>query len=199
MRTQSKPEVNMKKIICLFFLIFPFIFAQQTNNGNISLVFNNEKIDLPVNSITLTKNGGIVLSIEAVKQDSNFQQFVSVELELNSLSSEPNAESLEGTKIIIITRDNKTDSGKELAMSFKDDEFIESKNKFEKMYFGIYNKGEKISWGITSVSLKIDITSVKYENEILHISGKFNGTFKSNAAPQEQTVELENGEFNIIF
>lgn len=189
----------MKKIIVLIFLIVPCFFAQQSSNGNISLFYNKEKIDLPINSVLLQKENGIALSIKAEKQDSNTQQFISFEFGLKELSAEPDVEVLEDTKINIITRDNKTDSGKELSMSFKDDELIDSKNEFEKMHYGIYNKGERISWGITSVSLKIDITSVSYEDGRLHISGKFNGTFKSNAAPVDQIAELENGEFEVIF
>jgi hypothetical protein len=154
---------------------------------------------LPISSVTLIKNTEIVLSIKAENQDSNYQQFVALELGLNKLSEEPDAETFDDTKIIIRTRDNKTDSGKELAIWFEDDDFTGSEKASEAIHYGIYNKGERISWGITSVSLKIDITSIKYENQNLHISGIFSGTFKSNAAPLEQTAELEDGEFNIIF
>jgi hypothetical protein len=189
----------MKKIIILYLLIVPFIFSQQRNNGNISLVFNKEKIDLQISSVTLIKNTGIVLSIKAENQDSNYQQFVALELGLKKLSEEPDAETFDGTKIIIRTRDNKTDSGKELAIWFEDDDFTGSEKASETIHYGIYNKGERISWGITSVSLKIDITEVQFKDGVMHIEGEFNGEFKSNAAPPGQTAVVENGKFNIIF
>jgi len=188
----------MKKIFVLFFLTVSFNFAQQSNNGNISFVFNSEKIDLQINNISLNKDDNFVLSFEAEKQDSNVQQFVVLSLGLKKLSSDPEAETLDRTKIIISTRDNNTDSGKELAIWF-DDDSLASKNQSETIHYGIYSKGEKVSWEITSVSLKIDITEVQLKDGVMHIKGEFKGEFKSNAAPTDKTAKIENGEFNIIF
>ena len=190
---------KMKKILVLISLVAICCFAQQNNKGNLSLVFNGEKIDLPVNYISLIKDDNIILSFKAEKQDSNVQQFVAIDLGLKKLSSEPDAESLEGTKIIIRTRDKKTDSGKELAIWFDKDESKHRKNRLETIHYGIYSKGEMICWETTSVSLKIDITEVQLKDGVMHIKGEFNGEFKSNAAPPEQTAKIENGEFNIIF
>ena len=184
----------MKKIFILLFLIAPCIFAQQSNKGNISLVYNQENIDLPINSVSLQKGNGIVLSIKAEKQDSNNQQFILLEFGLKELSQEV----FEGTKINIITRDFKNKSGKELAFGLDENNSDNNINPLETVHFGNYNQGEKVSWEINSVSLKIEITSVKYENGKLYVSGKFNGTFKSNAAPVDQIAELGDGEFEVI-
>ncbi|MEJ2104232.1 MAG: hypothetical protein P8X47_06600 [Ignavibacteriaceae bacterium] len=189
----------MKKMFVLFLLIVPCIFTQEINNGNISLVFNDEKIDMPINNILLNKDDSIVLSFKAEKQDSTVQQFVTLTLGLKKLSSEPEAESLEGTKIIIRTRDKKTDSGKELSVWFNEDESKHRKKHSETIHYGIYSKGERVSWEITSVSLKIDITEVQLKDGVMHIKGEFNGEFKSNAAPPGQIAKIENGEFTIIF
>ena len=189
----------MKKIFMLFFLIVPYIFAQENTNGNISLVFNNENIDLPIKSVTLSKKTGIVLRIRAENEDPNTEQFISFKFGLKELSSKPNAESLDGTKIIIKTRDKKTDSGKELSIWFDKDQSKHRKNKLETIHYGTYNNGERISWEITSVSLKIDITKVQLKDGVMHIKGEFNGEFKSKAAPPGQIAKIENGEFNIIF
>ena len=189
----------MKKILALISLAAIGCFAQQNNNGNISLVFNDEKIDMPINNILLNKDDSIVLSYKAEKHVSNVQQFVTLTLGLKQLSSEPEAESLEGTKIIIRTRDKKTDSGKELSVWFDEDESKHRKNQLETIHYGIYSKGESINWEITSVSLKIDITEVQLKDGVMHIKGEFNGEFKSNAAPTGKIAKIENGEFTIIF
>ena len=189
----------MKKMFVLFFLIVPYIFAQESTNGIISLVFNKDTIDLPIKSVTLCKENKIVLSFRAEKQDSSIEQFISLKIGLKELSSEPNAETLEGTKITIKTRDKKTDSGKELSVWFDEDESKHCKNQLETIHYGIYSKGESINLEITSVSLKIDITEVQLKDGVMHIKGAFNGEFKPNAAPPGQTAKIENGEFNIIF
>lgn len=189
----------MKKILALISSVAICCFAQQNNNGNISLVFNDEKIDMPINNISLNKDDSIVISFKAEKQDSSIEQFMSLKIGLNELSSEPNAESLEGTKIIIRTRDKKTDSGKELSVWFDEDESKHCKNQLETIHYGIYSKGESINWEITSVSLKIDITEVQLKDGVMHIKGEFKGEFKSNAAPPGKIAKIENGEFTIIF
>lgn len=57
---------------------------------------------------------------------------------------------------------------------------------------------KKSEWGINSISLKINITKIKYTNRGLHITGEFIGTFKSKEAPEGQTTEIKDGKFEII-
>ena len=182
----------MKKVYLLVLLLVPFLSAQQNNKGSISLVYNGEKIDMPINSVTIHKEDGIMLSVKAEQTKSNFNQMVALELAFNELSSGPDAETLEGTWIKITTKDISDNSGKELSVRFSDD-----KDKSE-AYYGILNKGERQSWGITSVSLKIDITDIKYTEGALHISGECNGSFESKDAPEGEIAEIKDGRFEII-
>ncbi len=183
---------KMKKVYLFVLFLVPFLCAQQSNKGYISLVYNGEKIELPVNTINIQKENGIILSIWAERNDSSAQQAVSLQLALNDLSSGPDAEKMEGTKIKITTKDRSADSGKEFYIWFSED-----KDKSEARY-GILNKGKKQSWGITSVSLEIDITDVKYNEGTLHISGECKGTFKSKDAPEGQIAQIKDGKFEII-
>ena len=137
-------DSKMKIVFLLVFFIAYFSSAQNYNQGTISLVFNDEKISLPISSVTIQKGKGILLRFEAEYNDSIVQQMVAIEIGLKKLSSKPDAETLEGTRIIICTRDNKTNSGKDLSIWFNDNEFCNEKNKSEGAHYGVYNKGEKV-------------------------------------------------------
>jgi len=187
----------MKKIFFLVSFITSCAFAQHSPNGNISMVFNGEKINLPINTISIQKDKGILLSIEAEKQDSIVQQMVTFKLGLKELSSESNVEILEDTRIEISTRNNKTNSGKELLFWFAN-QSGRDKNKSEVAYYGITSEGEKVSWEINSISMKIDVTDVQYKDGELHIDVEFNGIFKSKWAPEGQAAEIKDCKFEII-
>ncbi len=182
----------MKKLFLLVLFLTPTLFSQQSSNGNITLVYNGEKIDLPINSITIQKEKGILLSIEAERKDAKFQQRITLEIGLKELSSLPAAETLAGTRVEISTRDNTTDSGKELSFRFSEEE------NNQPAFYGVSNGGNKSIWKINSVSMKLDITDVKYVDGVLHLTGEYSGTFKSSEAPEGEFAEIRDGRFEII-
>jgi hypothetical protein len=173
------------------------MFAQHSNNGSINLIFNGEKISLPINKISIRKDNSILLSIKAEKQDSIIQQMVTFKLGLKELSSESNVEILEDTRIEISTRNNKTNSGKELSFWFAN-QSGRDKNKSEVAYYGITSEGEIVSWEINSISLKIDITDFQYKDGALYVNGEFNGIFKSKWAPEGKEAKIDEGKFEIV-
>ena len=107
----------MNKVCLLVLFLIPILFAQQNNKGNISLVFNDEKIDLPINRVSINKLNGITLNISAQQNDLQMHKKVALELKLKELSPNPDAEILEGTKIEIVTIDT-TNSGNILSVRF---------------------------------------------------------------------------------
>lgn len=187
----------MKKVFFLISFIASCMFAQHSTKGNISMIFNSEKIDLPIITILIHKDNGILLSIEAEKQDSIIQQMVTLEIGLKELSSGSNVEILEDTKIEISTRDKKTNSGKELSFWFNT-QSADDKGKPEVAYYSVYIKGERMSWEINSISMKIDIEDIQYKNGALYINGEFDGTFKSTLASEGQAAEIKDCIFEII-
>ncbi len=187
----------MKIVFFLVSLIASYTFAQQGTNGTISLVFNGEKISLPISKVSIKKDNSILLSIKAEIQDSSIQQRITIQLGLRELSSETKVEILEDTRIEISTRNNKTNSGKQLSFWFAN-QSGNNKNKSEVAYYGIISGGEKISWEINSISMKIDFADIQYKNGALHINGEFYGVFKSKWAPEGQEAEIKDGKFEII-
>lgn len=182
---------EMKKVCLLVLLSVTVLFAQQNNKGNISLVFNGEKIDLPINTVSINKLNNITLSISAVQKDLQMHKKVALKLKLKELSANPDAEILEGTKIEIATIDT-TNSGNILSVQFGS----ETDSGFA--HYIVLNRGNESVWEINSVSLRIKITDVKYINGVLHLTGEYSGLFKSKDAPEGQSAEIKDGKFEII-
>ena len=122
---------------------------------------------------------------------------VAIQIGLKILSAEKDAGTLEGTRLDIYTRNNKTKSGRDLSVWFDDNETDNEMSKSEGIHYSIFNKGERVSWEINAVSLKIDVTEIKYVDEELQISGELEGNFKSTLAPEGQVAEIKECKFNI--
>lgn len=186
----------MKRIIFSVFFLTTLILAQTGNNGSVNLIFNNEAINLPIVSVSLVKNNGLLLNFKAEKNDSDVQQAVTFQIGLKELSSD-NAEVLEGSRIYISNRNTRAGSGNELSIKFNNASDKKEGNS-EKDNYSFYKTGEKISWEINSISMKIGITAVKYKNGKLFIEGNCKGTFSSTLAPKDQKAEIKNCNFEII-
>jgi hypothetical protein len=187
----------MKKIFFLILFIVPFVIAQQGNYGSISLVFNGQKISLPVSYITIVRDKSLIIKFKAEKSDSVSQQIVSFQLAFKELSAKPDAELLDGTRINVRTRDYKNRSGSDLAIWMEDKKDSKKENS-EVAHYSFYNKGEKISWEINSLSMKINTTSVEYKDGALHIKGEFYGKYKSTLAPEDKYAEITDCNYELI-
>jgi hypothetical protein len=183
-------------ILMLLFLV-PLLFGQEDSKGTISLIFHDEEINLPINKVSIQKDEGIVLRFEANNNNAEIQQRVSIQIGLKKLSAEKDAETLEGTRLDIYTRNNKTKTGRDLSVWLDDKETDNELNKSEGIHYSIFNKGERVSWEINAVSLKINITEVKYADAELQISGELEGNFKSTLAPEGQVAEIKECKFNV--
>ena len=186
----------MKKIISLVFFLTAQIFAQAGNNGNVNLIFNNESIDLPVTSVSLVKSNGLLLNFKAENNNSDVQQEITFQFGLKELSAN-NSEVLEGTQIYISNRNNKSGTGNDLSIIFNNSSDKKEGNS-DKAYYSFYKKGEKVSWEINSVKMKISITTVKYDNGKLYIEGNCAGEFSSTSAPKGQKAEIKDCKFEVI-
>ncbi len=188
----------MKKLLIIIFVSAIALFAQENNKGRISLVFNNEKIDLPINTITIMKQNNILVSVRAEHNDSISQQMVSLELGYSKLSTE-RSEGEGSFRIDISTRDNSKLSGKDLSVWYDSKyEFASDKQGRETAHYGVFNKGEKVSWEINSLSLRINTSKIIYDGNNLKIVGEFSGTFRSTLAKDKEISEIKDGKFEII-
>jgi len=186
----------MKKLLIIIFLACSFIYAQENNKGNISFTFNGKKINLPIHSITLIKQDNIIVTARAEHNDENIQQMVSLELGFNKLSSSEKKSPL--FRIDINLRDNINHTGNDLSIQFDNKGISGGNGKNETAHYGVFNKGERVSWDINSLHMVFNVTNVSYSDKELKISGTFAGTFGSTIAPKGQVADIKDGKFEII-
>jgi len=181
----------MKKLAIVFLVTFVTAFPQQ-DKGKISLNFNGEAIELPINTLTLRKEDKILISVRAEQNDSVSQKMIALELGFKKLSVE-DWKGLEpyNTRLQISSRNNKESSGKEFMLDFAKD---------GEGRYGIYKKGERVSWDITNIQMKFSIKKISYENDRVIIEGEFSGNFRStlDGALRKDIAEVKDGKFEII-
>ena len=188
----------MKKLIIMIFFGLSTLFAQKVNNGSINFVFNGERINLPISTVTITKRNDIVLSLRCDYNGAKEQQMIGFDIALKKLSVNSSALLNKGTKININIR-NKTDlSGQDLTVWFGMDDSESRNESSETANYSAFEKGQKASWQITSKSFNLIISKVEYAKDKLRITGKFNGYFNSKIAPKGKVAEIKNGTFTII-
>ncbi len=181
----------MKMLAIIIILAFVTVFPQQ-DKGKISLNFNGELIELPINTLTLRKEDKILISVRAEQNDSVSQKMIGLELGFKTLSVDDRKEpDLYETRLQISTRDIKESSGKELLLSLHGE---------PEGHYGIYSKGERVSWDISVLQVKFSMTKISYENDKLIIVGKFSGTFHSmlDRTVRKDIAEIKDGKFEII-
>ena len=76
----------MKKIIIAVILCSYSLFAQ-VDKGRVSLIFDDEKIDIPVTSISINKDENVRIGFRAEKNDSVHSKWISMELTLSKFST----------------------------------------------------------------------------------------------------------------
>ena len=70
----------MKKLLILTLLAASLFFAQENSKGRISFVFNGEKFDIPISTVTIMKQNNILVSARAEHNDSTIIQTVNLEM-----------------------------------------------------------------------------------------------------------------------
>jgi hypothetical protein len=187
----------MKKLIIIIFISVITLFAQGNNKGRISFIFNGEKIDLPFTSVTLIKQDHIILNARAEHNVDNVQQMAALKIGFKKLAS-GDSSLFPLIRININLRDNSKKTGNDLAIQYDHSGLTGGNGKNEAAHYGVFNRGERVSWDINKMSLRFNITSVLYIDNELKISGSFSGTFSSVIAPKGQVVEIKDGKFEII-
>lgn len=78
----------MKNIFVAILLLSSVVLAQENYKGKISLIFNDEKIELPINVVTLRKENKVLISIRAERNSEEVQQLISLQWEFKKLSTD---------------------------------------------------------------------------------------------------------------
>jgi len=162
----------MKKYLAVFFILFfSIIYAQENYKGKISFVFNMEKIELPINVVSLKK-----------ENNENRQQSINLKWEFKKLSTEDKDLSMFDSFFLNVMNNNENRKD-ELLVSMANDGKVVVKNGNE-------------SWNANSISMKFDIQNVSFENSSIVMKGKMD--LKAGNKENKSVSQLENCKFEIV-
>ncbi len=187
----------MKNLLIIILIGITSLFAQSKDNGRISFTLNGKKIDLPISSVTITKQNEISLSLRCELNNSKEQQMIGFDIALKELSTNSSAMLTEGTRININTRDKINQSGQDLTVWFGMDKSENRSVEGQTANYSVFSNGQKANWQITSNTFSLVITNIGYVKNQFKIEGKFSGSFSSTIAPKGKVAEIENGKFEI--
>lgn len=180
----------MKKyLVVVLILLCSIAYSQESYKGKISLIFNGESIELPINLITLKKEKKILVSISTEQSNEEITQSIRLEWEMNKISTDDKDLDLYDSFILNVVNNNK--DGKD-ELRFRMNNNAEEGDIFVR-------KGHK-TWNLTSMAMKFNIENVSFENSVIFIEG--NLSFKARDAksetPMKSISEIENCKFEIV-
>lgn len=179
----------MKKFLFVI-LISTSLFAQTNNKGKISLVYNEEKFDLPITQIVIRKENSIMVSVRAEKNDSLNQQMISLEFSLESMAEKVKIFSINDIRLSIFSRGKKDTNERKFTFNYG------PKNAEVELY----NGNERVNWSLPSLGFYIRNVEITHSSEDMTIKGSFSGEYRSTqqgTAPKVM-VEIKDGKFEII-
>ncbi|MCW8848429.1 MAG: hypothetical protein OQJ81_00515 [Melioribacteraceae bacterium] len=180
----------MKKyLVVTLILLCSIAYGGENYKGKISLIFNGEKIELPINFVTLKKENKILISIRAEQSNKEDQQLFKLEWEMDKLST--NDKDLTMTDAFLLSVVN-NEEGKIDELRFRMDNNGEDGELFVQR--------EERTWNLTSMAMKFNIENVLFEDSSIFIEG--NLSFKARDGKSENPLksvsEIEDCKFEIV-
>ncbi len=171
----------MKKIALLIMLTTSLLIAQNNNKGRISLLFDGEKIDLPLKYVTLHKDDNVKISARGESNIDDLVQQISLEFALTNLGSREVMAEYTGIQINI-----------------KRGEYIRNSFSVRGNNADFSSARERFSY--VNVPTRFSIDQVRYEEGELKITGSFEGTYTIDEGKTKSAskTEIKEGRFEII-
>jgi len=179
----------MKKLV-LIFLAFVIPLWAQTDKGKMSLIFNDEKFDVPIRTITINKDNNVNINIRGEVNDTAYVQWISFELNYDDLSKQKLLGGLKDFRLQIQSQNKKDRSSKRFVFGYG----------LKNAEIEFFKNGERMNWQTPSLEFKINTTDVVYDGKVLKITGLFSGKVKSNTGSVTSKIEVEikDGVFEIV-
>ena len=180
----------MKKyLITALILLCSIAYGEENYKGKISLIFNGEKIELPINVVTLKKENKILVSIRAQQINEKKQQLISLEWEFDKLTTNDEDLSIYDSFLLNVVNN--------------------SEDKKDELRFRMNNNGEdgelfvqkgNRTWNLTSFAMKFNIENVSFENSSINIKGNLSLKARDakSEAPMDPVSEIEDCKFEIV-
>ena len=180
----------MKNLIIAIILCSCSLIAQ-VNKGRVSLIFDDEKIDIPVTSINIYKDENVRIGFRAENSDSARAEWVSIELTFSKLSTDENVSHFQNLRIQVQSSSKNNVQKKSFILNYEKDD----------IQVQLYNNGDIINWTAqNSVKFQMDIGDIKYDGKELKISGTFsvNVNKLSDGNKIKAEAHIKDGKFEIV-
>lgn len=181
----------MKNIIFVSVLLgFCFSMSAQENyKGKLSFTFNEEKIELPINLVSLRKENKVLITIRAEQNTEKVQQLFSLEWEFKKLSTNHEDLSIYDAFLLNVVN-NRGNEKDELLFRLTND----GKGG------GLVVKKGKRTLNLLSLAMKFNIESISFENSSINIKGNlsFQARDKDSKTPLEPVSEIKDCKFEIV-
>jgi hypothetical protein len=177
----------MKKyLVVALILLGSILYAQENNKGKILLTFNGEKIELPINVVTLKKEDKVLISLRAEEGNEEGKQLFKLEWEMNKLSTK-DEDLIMSDAFLLNNVDGKIDE-----LRFK----MENNDEGGELFV---QKGGR-TWNLTSMAMKFNIESILFENSSILIGGNlsFQARDAKSETPMKSVSEVEDCKFEIV-
>ena len=180
----------MKKKIIAVILCSYSLFAQ-VDKGRVSLIFDDEKIDVPVTSISINKDENVRIGFRAEKNDSVHSKWISMELTLSKFSTDEDVSHFQSLRIQVQSSSKTNTQKKSFILNYE-------KGNIQVQ---LYNNGDVINWTAQNmVKFQMDIGDIKYDGNELKVTGTF--SVDVNKFSQDNKIRAEahikDGKFEIV-
>lgn len=179
----------MKKlVVALLIVAFP-ILAQNTK-GRISLIFNEEKFDLPITQVIVRKENDLLFSIRAEKNDSLGAQMVSLEFSIKSMTKEVDLSNPNDLRVSLTSQQRDDKFGKRFTFNYG------PRDANVEMYYG----NERVNWSSPSFQFRFNKIEITQSSNGLTIKGGFTAKYNADSqkSPLKATAEIKEGKFEIV-
>ena len=175
-----------KYVVAVLIMLSSFALAEENNKGKISLIFNGEKIELPIDIVTIRKGDNIIISTRAVSSNKKVQQMITLEWEVENLSAKDSSLSLYNNFRLNIRSNKKEELRFRMNNNGKEGELF-------------VRKGNR-TWKLTSFAMKFGIEKISFENASIIIKGSLSLKARDvkSKTPLEAVSEIEDCKFEII-
>ena len=179
----------MKNIIVALLIFSSIIFAQENYKGKVSFIFNDEKIELPIKTVSLRKENKVLISIRAEQNNENVHQYFSLQWEFEKLSTDDKDLSMYDAFSSAVGNRNKS---KKEELRFRMNNSANDGELFVK-------KGNR-TWKLASFAMKFNIESISFENSAITIKGSMSLKARDakSKTPLEPVSEIKDCKFEIV-
>lgn len=183
--------MKIKFFAIVFLVAGSIICGQSSDKGRISFTFNDEKIDLPINMVSLRKENFVILTARAEKNTEYAQQLISMELSFKQLSTEDKDLNIYESFLIEVKSQKKNPSSREEVL-------LRMFNNADDGELTVFHNNKFIHGN--AFSLKLNISKVAFENNTLIIDGNFDLKVRSTESddPETPVAEIKDCKFEII-